>query len=140
MPLTYAHAFPLFGAWEEQKWDSEWKPRFIYPDPPRDQEGAVFTIETPQHSSVWVNTAFDRANGRVQYVNVRSGRLVTRIDIRIESATPVATEVFVVYERTALDESGAAEIRALAISDPQQGPHWQSAIDAYAATSFDSHS
>jgi hypothetical protein len=131
LSLPYDDAFPLFGAWNEQKWDSSWTPHFIYPAPPRDQEGSVFVVESSQHRSVWVTTIFDQAGGHVQYVNVRDNHLVTRIDIRITSASTDVTDVSVAYERTALDEAAASEIDEFARNDLRQGSEWKSLIEAF---------
>src|ERR1022692_1788625 len=68
--LPYEKAFPLFGAWAEQKWAPDWKPRVVYPDRPADQEGAVFVVDHGSHSSVWTLTRFDAATGQVEYVYV----------------------------------------------------------------------
>src|SRR5271167_1816748 len=63
----FEQVVPLFGAHEERKWADGWDPQFVYPTPARDQQGEVFKVAHGQHSSVWVNTAFDLAAGRIQY-------------------------------------------------------------------------
>lgn len=130
--LPYAEAAPLFGAWAEQKWAADWKPQFIYPAPPADQEGAVFKVEHGSHSSIWVNTVFDLPQGHVQYVYVLNNLLVTRIDIRLTKQGTDKTGASVVYERTALDAAANDQVRALGKFDSQQAPEWQAALDAYA--------
>jgi hypothetical protein len=129
----YSRVAPLFGALAEQNWDPEWKPRFLYPTPPADREGAVFRVERPGQSSVWVNTLFDLATGRVQYVYVVDGVMATRIDIRLTREGDAATHVVVAYERTALEDAAAAHVRSLAKSDAGNGPEWKAAIEAYLA-------
>jgi hypothetical protein len=128
--LAYAEAFPLFGGWKEQEWDPDWKPIFLYPDPARDIEGAVFLVKTPEYSSVWVNTEFDISTGRVQYVNVRDGLIATRIQIQVRSLGLGGTQVSVAYERTALDPAAAPAITEFARTDPEQGAQWQAMIEA----------
>jgi len=133
--LPYAEAFPLFGAWAEQKWSPEWKPKFLYPNPPVDREGTVFTVDHgPGHSSVWTNTAFDASNGKVQYVFVLNSVVLTRIDIAVTVSGPRKTDVLVVYERTAIDPGAAELVAKLAKHDAAAAPEWSAALNKYAAT------
>jgi hypothetical protein len=127
IPLHYSQAFPLFGAWKEREWDLSWHPSFIHPNPPCDEEGAVFIVG----STVWVITAFDLASGHVGYVNVRETGILTRIDIQVRPDNGDSTNVSVVYERTALKPEAAAQIAGFARTDPQQGPEWVRLIEAY---------
>jgi len=137
LALPYDEAAPLFGAWAEQKWDPDWKPRFLYPNPPADQEGAVFTVDQPPGcTTVWTTTIFDLPGGHIQYVNVTMSRepwpapeLLTRIDIRL-AKNGGGTEVAVVYQRTALHPAANDRVRTLAVSDVRSGPEWQAAIEA----------
>jgi len=137
LALPYDEAAPLFGAWAEQKWDPDWKPRFLYPNPPADQEGAVFTVDqTPAYTSVWNTTVFDLPGGHIQYVYVMMSRepfpvpeLLTRIDIRL-AGNGGGTDVAVVYQRTALHAGANCHVREMAASDARSGPLWQAAIEA----------
>jgi len=129
--LPYHHAAPLFGAWAEQKWASDWKPEFLFPSPPADQEGSVFRVQKGEHPSIWVNTVFDLPAGRVQYVYVLGELLVTRIDIRIKKSGDQKTDVSVTYERTALDQSANHHVQALAKEDAGSADEWQKTINAY---------
>lgn len=127
--LPYVDAAPLFGAWAEQKWAADWKPQFLYPNPPVDQEGAVFLVEKGPHTSIWVNTAFDLPRGHVQYVYVLGQILVTRIDIHLKKNGENQTDVSVTYERTALDPSANDQVKSLAQSDAGSADEWSSAIN-----------
>jgi len=131
--LPYHEAAPLFGALEEQKWAPGWKPEFLHPTPATDQEGSVFRVQKGAHSSLWVNTVFDLATGRVQYVYVLADLLVTRIDILIKVNNRDKTDVSVTYERTALTSSANDHVKALAKEDAASGEEWKSLINAYAA-------
>lgn len=131
--LPYAQAAPLFGAWAEQKWASDWKPQFLYPSPPADQEGAVFKVDHGSHSSIWVTTVFDLPAGHVQYVYILNSILITRIDIRLRNQGDHETGVSVVYERTALEPGANDHLQVLAKHDSEQAPEWQAALDACAA-------
>lgn len=129
--LAYENAFPLFGAWTEQEWAPDWKPHFLYPDPPEDEEGAVFEVTRGAHSSIWVLAHFDAASGRITYTSVTSGRIATRIDLTITRSGSEKTDVCVRYEWTALDSSADEQIRALAKEHQHAGEEWKAQIDAY---------
>ena len=131
--LAYEDAAPLFGAWEEQKWAPGWKPEFLYPIPPADQEGSVFRAQKGAYSSLWVNTLLDLPAGRVQYVYTLGERLVTRIDIRLKRNGTDRTDVSVTYERTALDPSANDQVQSLAKEDATSGEEWRDLINACGA-------
>lgn len=123
VPAPYATVAPLFGAHEERRWAKGWDPEFIFPQPARDVEGMVFRVG----DTIWINTIFDLARGRVQYVNVAAGEIVTRIDIRLHDHDG-KTAVDVTYERTALTESAIAAATELAEGDRKKKPEWESSI------------
>ena len=71
-PLSVAA--PLFGPQGERCWaGDDWDPQFLYPQPGKDIQGAVFTVQLGRRQSVWVTTLFDLAGGRMQYVSVVPG-------------------------------------------------------------------
>ncbi|HEX4227975.1 MAG TPA: hypothetical protein VHZ07_04850 [Bryobacteraceae bacterium] len=126
-PLT--RAAPLFGPEGERCWAGEhWNPEFLYPQPAKDIAGAVFTVQHGSRTSVWVNTLFDLAGGRMQYVSFIPDALVSTIDVRLTALDPAITGVEVTYTRTALSPAVNDHIHALATSDRTSGPHWQEAI------------
>ena len=126
-------AAPLFGANEERKWAPDWSPQFLYPMPAKDQPGMVFSVAHGQLTSTWVNTAFDLANGHVQYVYVLADAMVTTIDIRLTREGPQKTGVTVVYERTALMPEANEHVQHFARGDEKAGEEWEEQINAYLA-------
>ncbi len=125
-------AAPLFGPDGERSWaGDEWNPQFLYPQPGKDTQGAVFTVQRGHHKSVWINTLFDVAGGRMQYVSFVADAMVSTVDVRLASVDPSTTSVEVTYVRTALDTSANEEVQALGQSDRQAGSHWQEAIETY---------
>jgi hypothetical protein len=52
----------------------------VYPQPAHDEQGAVFNVQHGAHNRVWVNTLFDLKNGRMRYVALIPGALVSVID------------------------------------------------------------
>lgn len=120
---------PLFGADGERRWAGpHWEPRFLYPQPAQDVEGAVFALEGGGHASLWVNTRFDLRAGLMQYVALVPNKLATIVDVRLSPRGKAATDVEVRYRRTALAADANADVEQLGQSDAAKGPEWQSAI------------
>ena len=77
---SYAETAPLFGPEGERAWTGKhWDPQFIFPQPAKDVEGAVFTVRHGAMSAVWVNTLFDVEGRHFQYVYVIPEVMVTVI-------------------------------------------------------------
>jgi len=127
-------AFPLFGAWGERAWAGEsWQPRFLYPDPPRDEAGEVFTV-SHGHSgqeATWVNTTFDVETGRIQYVYVLPGVQAVLIDLALqEQPGASSTVVRVRYRRTALSSDLNERVEKLGREDAASAPEWERDVNA----------
>ncbi len=130
----YKVAAPLFGAEAERVWGGpDWKPQFLYPQPPQDKAGAVFTVAHGQHQSVWVTTVFDLEKGNVQYVSIIDGIMVTKIDIHLAPVDANSTGVSAAYERTALNAKANIHVRHFGESDRENGKEWADAINGYLA-------
>ena len=132
--LPYAEAAPLFGPEGERAWAGKhWDPQFLFPQPARDEEGAVFTIQHGPITATWVNTLFDLDARHFIYAYFMPGIMVTTIDVRF---TPAKTEtrVHVVYTRTALTKDGNDHATALTANDRSAAHEWQRAIDDYLAS------
>jgi len=129
-----SRAFALFGAWGEKAWaGDDWQPCYLHPDPPRDEAYAVFTVAHGPHEAVWVNTAFDLAAGRVQYVYVVPGVQAVVIDLALAEEDARRTRVAVTYRRTALDPAMNERVREMAAHDRENGPEWERLIAAASA-------
>jgi hypothetical protein len=126
----YATVAPLFGAWAERAWAGGWEPHFLFPAPAQDQEGMVFQVAHGGHTGTWVNTMFDLAQGKVQYVYLVPGVQVAVIDIELSRQGETATTARVRYRRTALAPRHNARILAQGRSDAANGPHWAAEIEA----------
>jgi len=128
-------AAAFFGPDGERCWAGpQWNPEFLYPLPGRDVEGAVFKVQHGPHNSVWVNTVFDVAGGRMQYVAFIPDVLVSTVDVRLTPLDPSSTKVEVSYARTAVDPAANDKVEALGKSDRESGPQWQQAIERCLAT------
>jgi hypothetical protein len=130
---SFDQAAPLFGAEEERKWAPDWNPTFVYPTPAHDQQGMVFQVNHGEHSSVWVNTAFDLAAGHIEYAYVLNDAMVTVIDIHLTREGAQKTRVSVVYERTALMPEANEHVQHFAKGDEKAGKEWEDAINGYFA-------
>lgn len=125
-------AAPLFGPEGERAWaGSDWDPHFVFPAPAHDVEGAVFTVQHGEHTAVWVNTVFDLAGGRMQYVYVLANLLATTIDVRLHSIDAQHTGVAVTYTRTALLPEANEHVTSMSRHDAEQGPEWERSINTF---------
>jgi hypothetical protein len=89
----------------------------------------VFTVQHGPHKSVWVNTLFDTAAGRMQYVSFIPGALVSTVDVQLTPLDPASTRVQVTYARTALNAATNEDVEAMGKSDRGSGSEWQEAIE-----------
>jgi hypothetical protein len=127
-PLS--RAATLFGPEGERCWAGpHWNPEFVYPQPGKDLQGAVFTAQHGPHRAVWINTLFDTVGGRMQYVSFIPETLVFTVDVRLSEFDSTQTKVEVTYARTALDAAVNDEIEAMGARDRESGPEWQEAIE-----------
>jgi hypothetical protein len=121
---------PLFGPEAERCWAGEhWNPEFLYPQPAKDAQGAVFKVQHGPHSSVWVNTLFDLSRGRMQYVAFIDDVVVTTVEVKLTSRDSSHTAVDVTYTQTALQPAANDDVQALGRSDRERGPDWQKGIE-----------
>ena len=121
---------PLFGADKERAWAPMWDPQFIYPSSAKDVPGMVFTVAHHHLQAAWVNTEFDIANGRIQYVYMVPEIMVTLITLRLQPHGK-QTLVEVEYDRTALSPGADARVREMAQQDRVSGPEWEYQINQY---------
>jgi hypothetical protein len=126
--------FPLFGALEEQKWLSTWKPYLIYSQTGKDEKNMVFKT-TPRLPDTnvnfyWVMTEFSRERHVVSYA-IFSTHHITTIEIRC-AAMDLMTKADVTYNFTSLDEHGIELIKKMADSIFQHElKDWQEGINNY---------
>jgi len=134
--LPYGQAAVLFGPEGERAWAGKhWDPKFIYPQQPRDIEGAVFTVRHGQYDAVWVTSLADLEARHFQYVYFMPELMVTVIDVRFKPVDAGTTQVNVVYTRTAIAPEGNEHVQAMSEGDKTAGKDWQQAIDEYLARS-----
>jgi hypothetical protein len=127
---SFSLAAPLFGPEGERCWAGpQWNPEFLHPQPGKDVQGAVFTVQHGPHTSVWVNTVFDPSGGRMQYVAFIPNKLVSTVDVRLTAIDRLRTTVEVTYARTALDIAANDDVEAMGKRDRESGTDWQQSIE-----------
>src|SRR6266576_7184650 len=68
---SIAEVTPLFGPVRETEWAPGWAPHFLNPPEGAQREGVVFTTTTSKgRGRLWLLTAYDIKEGRVEYVIV----------------------------------------------------------------------
>jgi hypothetical protein len=121
---------PLFAAEAERTWaGDQWNPVFLYPQPGRDIEGAVFTTKHGSLTTVWVNTIFNVEAGRMQYVAFIADKLATIVDVQVTAPASNRASVKVTYTRTALDPAANDHVKSLGQQDAVSAPEWQQSIE-----------
>lgn len=127
-------AWPLFGADKERAWAPGWQPVFLWPEKAFDQEGMVFEIRHGDRNAVWINTAFDRMAGRIQYVYVIPDVVATVITLKLMPVSD-STIIDVVYERTALLRAANDVVKQMAARDRVADMEWGLQINGYLSRS-----
>jgi hypothetical protein len=84
--------------------------------------------------AVWVSSLRDLDARHLQYVYFLPNLLVTVIDVRFQPAGAGATNVNVVYTRSALTLEGNEHVATLSRGDQAAGKEWQLALDDYLIT------
>jgi len=131
---SYADTAPLFGPEGERAWvGKHWDPKFLHPQPARDEEGAVFTVQRGPVNEVWVNTLFDVEDRHFHYVYFMADLLVTTVDVRFKPIDASNTQVDVVFTRTALTTAGNERVKAMSETDKAADKVWSQKIEAYFA-------
>jgi hypothetical protein len=130
----YAETAALFGPEGERAWAGKhWDPQFVFPQPGRDQQGAVFTIQHGPLQAVWVIAQHDLEARHFQYVYVLGGLMACTIDVRFELVDAGTTKVHVIYARTAITPEADEHVAAMTDGDRKAGAEWQAGIDRYLA-------
>lgn len=128
---SVADVTPLFGPVREAEWAPGWSPRFIHPAQGAQEEGVVFTT-TSGHSKdrLWLFTAYDVREGRVEYVVVTPEITASEIQIRVVPDGEQHCKATITYRRSALTPEGNEEVAKLdAHWAKEQQIHWEKAIN-----------
>ena len=132
---SVAEVTPLFGPVREAEWAPGWKPQFIHPPTGAQREGAVFTTDTGHGTKcLWLLTAYQPNDGRVEYVVVVPGYIAKQIGIRVVSDGANRSRATISYRCSALGPKGNQEVAKLGTQWAEhQQTHWQTAVNALLA-------
>ena len=102
--------FPLFGAFEERKWEPNWDPILIFPEKEIIEEGTTFKIMGHGRGSeseyLWIVTKYDISAHLIQYLVSTNNRFWT-ITVECESIeNATKTKTTVVYSYIGLNARG----------------------------------
>jgi Polyketide cyclase / dehydrase and lipid transport len=126
--LPTTEAFQLFTPRGEREWAHGWDPMFPAPTSDDTAPGTVFEIDAHGHRGTWLVT--DRVRGRrIAYAQVIPGERAGTITVTLEP-TEGGSEVEVVYELTALSDTGAHDLEQFAGRYGDYVRSWQDAIAA----------
>lgn len=132
---SVADVTPLFGPLREAEWAPTWTPRFLHPAKGVQREGAVFTTTAANGKErVWLLTAYDVKQGRVEYVFVTPGFTANEIKIQVLPDGAKQSKATITYRHSALSPEGNEEVAKLDSHwGERQSAHWESAINALLA-------
>ena len=129
---SVADVTPLFGPVRETEWAPSWRPRFLHPTQGGQCEGAVFTsVSSNGRERVWILTAYDVKEGRVEYVFLTPGFTANEIKIQVVPDGDGQCKATITYRHSALTPEGNREVEKLdAHWAEEQRVHWETAINA----------
>lgn len=125
--------FPLFGAFEERKWEPSWNPKLIYPETEVIEVGTTFSIDgnDDEPNVLWRVIEFDPIGHFVQYFVSTENRDWT-ISVECEPLENGITSITVTYTFIGLNPKGnelnEAHIKRMYQHNLQD---WKQSIDAY---------
>ncbi|HUE40969.1 MAG TPA: hypothetical protein VMO75_03485 [Chthoniobacterales bacterium] len=128
---SVADVTPLFGPVREAEWAPSWAPRFLHPANGGQRDGAVFvTASASGKERLWLLTAYDEKQGRVEYVFVTPGFTANEIKIQVVPDGEKQSKATITYRHSALAPEGNEEVEKLdAHWAEQQRVHWEMAIN-----------
>ena len=132
---SVADAAPLFGPVREAEWAPGWAPHFLHPPEGAQREGVVFTTVTNKgEERLWLLTAYDIKEGRVEYVIITPGFTANEVKIRVVPGGDRRCRATITYRHSAVAPEGNEEVNKLdAHWADQQRVHWETAINALLA-------
>src|SRR5207253_9234387 len=111
---SVAEATPLFGPVREAEWAPTWRPHFIHPAEGGQREGAVFTATSADgQERLWLLSAYEPNEGRVDYVVVVPGFTANQIKIRVVPDGEKHCNATITYRHSALGSEGNKEVAKL---------------------------
>jgi hypothetical protein len=130
--------FPLFGAFEERKWDPDWHPVLVYVDRDTIEEGTTF--KTASHGFgepdyIWRINKYEPEAGLIQYLVTCPNRYWT-ITIKCRELARSKTQATVTYSFIGLNAMGNhLDKHSLARLYEHHLRDWEQAINSFLSKS-----
>lgn len=125
--------YPLFGAFEESKWERDWSPELIYPDYKVIEEGTTFKTKGHSEESefLWRVSKFEPEKYIIQYLVSTQNRYWT-ITVCCKQTSDDRTMAEVTYSFIGLNEKGN-QFNRLALKNmyKQELLNWEKALNHY---------
>jgi hypothetical protein len=100
--------FPLFGAFEERKWDPDWHPMLVYMDRDTIEEGTTFKTASHGYGEpeyIWRINKYEPQTGVIQYLVMCPNRYWT-ITVKCKELAHSKTLARVTYTFVGLNQMG----------------------------------
>ncbi len=132
-----ATVFPLFGAYEEQKWAEGWDPVPVYPGDKKIEAGTTFITggyDPHEAEFTWVVSRYEPEVHLIQYLVFTANRYWT-ITVECQSNTSDKTEATITYCYTGLTPVGN-EMNRITLARMYQFnlQDWEKAINYFLTT------
>jgi hypothetical protein len=130
--------FPLFGAFEERKWDPGWRPALVYKDRDTTEEGTTF--KTASHGFgepdyIWRINKYEPQNALIQYLVTCPNRYWT-ITVKCRKIAGDKTQATVTYTFIGLNPMGNhLDKHSLARLFEHHLKDWEQAINSFLSKS-----
>ena len=126
--------FPLFDAFEERKWESDWDLTLVYPEREVIEEGTTFKTtgnEIDEFEFLWIVSKFQPENYLIQYLVSTPIRFWT-ITVKCSPFEEAKTKAEVTYSFTGLSDKGN-EFNRLSLERMYSNnlKDWEEAINYY---------
>ncbi len=129
--------FPLFGAFEERKWEPSWNPELIYPSEEIIEEGTTFKTEGrgEEQEFLWRVSKYYVDQSLIQYLVSTQNRYWT-ITVICNELNDNSTNVSVTYTYIGLNNKGNKLNRAhIELIYENNLKDWAHAINGYLKSS-----
>src|SRR4030095_11109251 len=111
---SVTNATPLFGPVREAEWAPGWAPHFLHPPEGAQREGVIFTTTASEGKErLWLITAYDIKEGRVDYVIITPGFTANEVKIRVVPDGDRQCKATITYRHSAVAPEGNEEVNKL---------------------------
>ncbi len=102
--------FPLLCPVRETEWVNDWDPNLVISESGTAELNCIFTIGSGKTESIWVISAFDPGNGRIDFLKITPGVTLANIEIKLELSDNI-TLAHISYMHTAIGPDGISFVK-----------------------------